>query len=112
MKFLCTIPNVEAFSKVKHLCDGVVMTNKKYSSRYETSFSFDEILQIVKKCNTARMEAYLLVDDILTDSDIPAVYELINTFKDIFPSIEEIDVVEIPIVSERNNNIEIYLFAS
>ena len=29
---------------------------------------------------------------------------IINTFKDIFPSIEEIDVVEIPIVSERNNN--------
>ena len=82
MKFLCTIPNVESFSKVKHLCDGVVMTNKKYSSRYETSFSFEEILQIVKKCNTARMEAYLLVDDILTDSDITAVYELINTFKD------------------------------
>lgn len=31
---------------------------------------------------------------------------IINTFKDIFPSIEEIDVVEIPIVSEKNNNIE------
>ncbi len=31
---------------------------------------------------------------------------IINTFKDIFPSIEEIDVVEIPIVSERNNNQE------
>ena len=40
MKFLCTIPNVDEFSKVKHLCDGVVITNKKYSSRYETSFSF------------------------------------------------------------------------
>jgi putative protease len=82
MKFLCTIPNVDAFNQVKHLCDGVVMTNKKYSSRYETSFSFDEILQIVKKCNTARMESYLIVDNILTDSDIPAIYELINTFKD------------------------------
>ena len=50
MKFLCTIPNVDAFSQIKHLCDGVIMTNKKYSSRYETSFSFEEILQLVKKC--------------------------------------------------------------
>lgn len=82
MKFLCTIPNVEAFSEIKHLSDGVVITNKKYSSRYETSFSFEEILQIVKKCNTHRMEAYLLVDDILTDSDLQKVYELIDTFKD------------------------------
>ena len=29
MKFLCTIPNVDSFYKIKHLCDGVVMTNKK-----------------------------------------------------------------------------------
>lgn len=82
MKFLCTIPNVDAFHKIKHLCDGVVITNKKFSSRYETSFSFDEILQIVKKCNTARMETYLLVDNILSDEDIPALRELIETFKD------------------------------
>ena len=82
MKFLCTIPNVEAFSQIKHLCDGVIMTNHKYSSRYETSFSFEEILQIVKKCNTAKMEAYLLVDNILTDSDIKDIYKLIDTFKD------------------------------
>ena len=82
MKFLCTIPNVESFNSIKHLCDGVVITNKKFSSRYETSFSFDEILQVVKKCNTARMDTYLLVDNILTDKDILAVYDLINTFKD------------------------------
>ena len=82
MKFLCTIPNVESLSKIKHLCDGVIITNKKYSSRYETSFSFEEILQLVKKCNTSRIETYLLVDNILTDSDIPAIYELIETFKD------------------------------
>ena len=82
MKFLCTIPNVEAFNSIKHLCDGVVITNKKFSSRYETSFSCDEILQVVKKCNTARMDTYLLVDNILTDGDILAVYDLINTFKD------------------------------
>ncbi len=82
MKFLCTIPNVDAFYKIKHLCDGVVITNQKFSSRYETSFSFDEILQVVKKCNTAKMETYLLVDNILTDGDILAVYDLINTFKD------------------------------
>ena len=82
MKFLCTIPNVDAFHKIKHLCDGVVITNKKFSSRYETSFSFDEILQIVKRCNTARMETYLLVDNIISDEDIPALRELIETFKD------------------------------
>ena len=82
MKFLCTIPNVDAFYKIKHLCDGVVITNKKFSSRYETSFSFDEILQIVKRCNTARMETYLLVDNIISDEDIPALRELIETFKD------------------------------
>ena len=52
------------------LCDGIILTNKKYSSRYETSFSNEEILQIVKKCNTLRMETYLLIDNILTDSDI------------------------------------------
>ena len=46
MKFLCTIPNVDAFHKIKHLCDGVVITNKKFSSRYETSFSFEEIFSI------------------------------------------------------------------
>ena len=82
MKFLCTIPNVDAFNDIKHLCDGVILTNKKFSSRYETSFSFEEILQIVKKCNTQRMEAYLLVDDILTDSDIDDVRNLLETFKD------------------------------
>ena len=82
MKFLCTIPNVDAFYKIKHLCDGVVITNKKFSSRYENSFSFDEILQIVKRCNTARMETYLLVDNIISDEDIPALRELIETFKD------------------------------
>ena len=82
MKFLCTIPNVDAFSKIKHLCDGVVMTNKKLSSRYETSFSYEEILQVVKKCNTNHMEAYLLVDDILTDENLPEIYHLIDTFKD------------------------------
>ena len=82
MKFLCTIPSLDAFYQIKHLCDGVVITNKKFSSRYETSFSYEEILQIVKKCNTARMETYLLVDDILADGDILAVYDLINTFKD------------------------------
>ena len=82
MKFLCTIPNVDAFHKIKHLWDGVVITNKKFSSRYETSFSFDEILQIVKRCNTARMETYLLVDNIISDEDIPALRELIETFKD------------------------------
>ena len=82
MKFLCTIPNVDAFNDIKNLCDGVILTNKKFSSRYETSFSFEEILQIVKKCNTQRMEAYLLVDDILTDSDIDDVRNLLETFKD------------------------------
>ena len=59
MKFLCTIPNVEAFSQIKHLCDGVIMTNSNFSSRYETSLSNEEILQIVKKCNTHRMDAYM-----------------------------------------------------
>jgi len=82
MKFLCTIPSVEAFAKIKNLCDGVILTNKNYSSRYDSSFSFDEILQIVKKCNTARMETYLLVDSILFDEDIDKVRELIDTFKD------------------------------
>lgn len=82
MKFLCTIPNVEAFNQIKMLCDGVVITNKKYSSRYETSFSYEEILQVVKKCNSHRMDSYILVDDILSDGDISAVYELIDTFKD------------------------------
>lgn len=82
MKFLCTIPNVEAFNEIKNLCDGIILTNKKYSSRYETSFSNEEILQIVKKCNTLRMETYLLIDNILTDSDIKDVYELIDEFKD------------------------------
>ena len=82
MKFLCTIPNVESFNSVKHLCDGVVLTNSKYSSRYETSFSFEEILQIVKKCNTLRMDTYLLVDDILSDSNIADIYHLIDTFKE------------------------------
>ena len=82
MKFLCTIPNVEAFNEIKHLCDGIILTNKKFSSRYETSFSNEEILQIVKKSNTLRMETYLLVDNILTDSDIKEVYQLIDEFKE------------------------------
>ena len=62
MKFLCTIPNVEAFSQIKHLCDGVIMTNHKYSSRYETSFSFEEILQIVKNVTLQKWRLiYLLI---------------------------------------------------
>ena len=82
MKILCTIPSVEAFTEIKPYCDGVVLTNAKVSSRYDVSFSYDEILHIVKKCNTARMDAYILVNAILTDDDMGIVYDLINTFKD------------------------------
>lgn len=82
MKFLCTIPNVEGFSKIKNLCEGIVLTNNRLSSRYESSFTNEEILQIVKKCNTHRMESFILVDKILFDEDIKEVYDFINEFKD------------------------------
>ena len=82
MKFLCTIPNVDSFAKIKDLCDGVVMTNSRFSSRYDSSFTNEEILQIVKKCNTHRMEAFILLDLIMFDNDISEVYDFINEFKD------------------------------
>ena len=68
MKFICTIPCVEAFHQVKELCDGVVMTNSHLSARYDSSFTNEEILQIVKKCNTHKMESFILIDNILFDN--------------------------------------------
>ena len=82
MKFLCTIPSVESFGQIKDLCDGVVITNDNFSSRFETSLSNEEILQIVKKCNTHKMEAYILVDLIVFDKDIKMVYDFIDSFKE------------------------------
>lgn len=82
MKLLCTLKDVESFNDIKNLCDGVILTNKLVSSRYASSFSKDEILQIIKKCNTARMEAYLLVNVLFTDDDIHFAQEFIDEFKD------------------------------
>lgn len=82
MKFLCTIPSVDAFNDVKNLCDGIVMTNALFSSRYDFSLTYEEILQLVKKCNTHKMDAYIMIDLIVFDKDIPVVYEFINQFKD------------------------------
>ena len=39
MKFLCTVKSVESFSDIKNLCDGIVMTNANFSSRYDSSLS-------------------------------------------------------------------------
>lgn len=82
MKFLCTVRSVDSFSDIKNLCDGIVMTNANFSSRYDSSLSNEEILQLVKKCNTHKMEAYILLDLIVFDKDIPMVYEFIDQFKD------------------------------
>ena len=82
MKFICTIPCVEAFHQVKELCDGVVMTNSHLSARYDSSFTNEEILQIVKKCNTHKMESFILIDNILFDSDLEKIYNFIDEFKE------------------------------
>ena len=82
MKFLCSLKNFDSFAEVKALADGIVITNKDVSSRYEYSFNSDEILALVKKCNTARMDCYLLVDNLFTDENLQKAYELINLFKD------------------------------
>ena len=82
MKILCSLQNVNQFNEIKSLCDGVIITNHLVSSRYDNSFNYEEILQIVKKCNTAKMEAYLLVNTLFTDDNLPLLYEVINEFKD------------------------------
>ena len=82
MKFLCTLRSVEQFAEIKNLCDGIVMTNANLSSRYDSSLSNEEILQLVKKCNTHKMDAYILLDLIIFDNDISMVYDFINQFKD------------------------------
>ena len=82
MKFLCTVKSLESFSDIKNLCDGIVMTNANFSSRYDSSLSNEEIFQLVKKCNTHKMEAYILLDMIAFDKDIQMIYEFIEHFKD------------------------------
>lgn len=82
MKFLCTLKDIDSFNSIKHLCDGIVLTNHKTSARYEVSFNYDEILQIVKKCNTAKIDTYLLLDIIIFDEDIHMIRELFEQFKD------------------------------
>ena len=82
MKVLCTLKSFDAFNEIKSLCDGIVITNELVSSRYDNSFSKDEISQIIKKCNTARMEVYLLMNAIFTDNDIMVAMEFINEFKE------------------------------
>ena len=61
MKVLCTLNKFESFNEIKNLCDGIIITNELVSSRYDNSFTKEEILQLIKKCNTARMEIYLSV---------------------------------------------------
>lgn len=82
MKFLCTVSSIEEFLKVKNLCDGIVITNHLVSSRFEHSLSLEEILALVKKCNTARMECYLMCNALFTDDTLPNLYDIINHFKD------------------------------
>lgn len=82
MKFLCSLPNVLAFNEIKDLCDGVIMTNASFSSRYDSSLTNSEILQIVKRCNTHKMEAFILMDMMVFDNDIQLIYDFINEFKD------------------------------
>ena len=62
MKVLCTLNKFESFNEIKNLCDGIIITNELVSSRYDNSFTKEEILQVIKKCNTARMEVYLLMN--------------------------------------------------
>ena len=82
MKVLCTLKNIEQFNEIKSLCDGIVITNQLVSSRYDTSFSKEEILQIIKKCNTAKMEVYLLINALFTDDDFDILFDFINEFKE------------------------------
>ena len=81
MKVLCTLNKFESFNEIKNLCDGIIITNELVSSRYDNSFTKEEILQVIKKCNTARMEVYLLMNAIFTDDNIGVAAEFINEFK-------------------------------
>lgn len=82
MKVLCTLNKFESFNEIKNLCDGIIITNELVSSRYDNSFTKEEILQLIKKCNTARMEVYLLMNAIFTDDNIGIAEDFINEFKD------------------------------
>lgn len=82
MKFLCTIPSLDHFTQIKDICDGVVITNHLVSSHFDSSFSLEEITQLVKKCNTNKIEVYLLCNAIFTDEQLDSLYELIDKFKD------------------------------
>ena len=82
MKVLCTLNRFQNFNEIKNLCDGIIITNELVSSRYDNSFTKAEITAIIKKCNTARMEVYLLMNALFVDEDIHHAKAFIDEFKD------------------------------
>jgi len=105
MKILTTLNSIDEFNEIKQVSDGIVLANNKVSARYDKSLNNDEILQLVKKCNTAKMDCYLLVTAIFQDDNISNAYDIINEFKDtnllyiysdlaIYEILKEFDIVK------------------